>query len=102
MTVKAIERIGNHIRIIDQTKLPGEIVYRDLDDYHEIITAIRRLEVRGAPAIGIAAAYGLAVAAMQTGAEDFGSIRRLGEEIKAARPTAVNLFWAIDRVVKRV
>ncbi len=102
MTVKAIERVGNHVRIIDQTKLPGEIVYRDLDDYHEIIAAIRRLEVRGAPAIGIAAAYGLAVAALQIGAKDCSSVRRLGEEIKAARPTAVNLFWAINRVVKRV
>jgi methylthioribose-1-phosphate isomerase len=102
MTVKAIERIGNHVRLLDQTRLPEQVVYRDLDDYREIIQAIKRLEVRGAPAIGIAAAYALAVGAQELPDGNPESIRRLGDEIKKARPTAVNLFWAIDRVNARV
>jgi methylthioribose-1-phosphate isomerase len=102
MTVKAIERIGNHIRLLDQTRLPEDVIYRDLDDYREIILAIKRLEVRGAPAIGIAAAYALAVGAQQLSARSIEEVRKLGEEIKSARPTAVNLFWAIDRVVGAV
>jgi methylthioribose-1-phosphate isomerase len=100
MKVKAIERIDNRIRIIDQTKLPGELVYHNLENYHEVIGAIKRLEIRGAPAIGIAAAYGLALAVEREGKGDPEAIKRFAEEIKAARPTAVNLFWAIDRLVK--
>jgi methylthioribose-1-phosphate isomerase len=99
MKVKALERIGNRLRLLDQTKLPESLVYLDLDNYKEIIAAIKRLSVRGAPAIGIAAAYGLAVAAHQTEAPDAEYVRRIGEEIKCARPTAVNLAWAVDRVL---
>ena len=100
MKIKSIERIGSKIRLIDQTKLPGELVYRDLDDYREIIQAIKRLEVRGAPAIGIAAAYALAIAVEQSGDCRPASIRLMAEEITAARPTAVNLFWAVDRMLQ--
>ncbi len=102
MVVKSIERVGHAVRILDQTRLPIEVHYRDLDDYREIIDAIRRLEVRGAPAIGIAAAYALAVAVEQTKAAGLGAIALLASEIKSARPTAVNLFWAIDRVLDSV
>lgn len=102
MIVKPLERIGQAIRILDQTKLPTEVIYRELADYREIITAIKRLEVRGAPLIGIAAAYGLAIAVQQTGAREPDSIRRLAKEITDARPTAVNLFWAIDRCLGRI
>lgn len=102
MKVVAIERIDDHVRLIDQTKLPGELVYHDIDDYREMIEAIRRLEVRGAPAIGIAASYGLALAVKQARAFDGATMERLATEIKAARPTAVNLFWAIDRCVAAV
>lgn len=101
MIVRALERNGNCLRLIDQTRLPGEIVYNDYDNHHDIITAIQRLEVRGAPAIGIAAAYALAIAAGRLGENEFSldGVRRLGEEIKAARPTAVNLAWAVDRLL---
>jgi methylthioribose-1-phosphate isomerase len=102
MQVEAIVRQGNTIRLIDQTQLPEKLVHHDITDHHEMIEAIRRLEVRGAPAIGIAAAYGLALAVRNSGDASIENVRRLGEEIKAARPTAVNLFWAIDRVLSRV
>ncbi|MFZ1682905.1 MAG: S-methyl-5-thioribose-1-phosphate isomerase [Candidatus Zixiibacteriota bacterium] len=102
MKVKALERVGNRLKLIDQTQLPIKLVYRELSDHLDIIESIKRLEVRGAPAIGIAAAYALAIAVQQTGKYDIADINRFAAEIKAARPTAVNLFWAIDRVVARV
>ncbi len=102
MQIRAIERVEDHVRIIDQTKLPNEKVFRDITDFVDLIFAIKRLEVRGAPAIGIAAAYCLAMAATETEAQTLADITNLGEQIKAARPTAVNLFWAIDRLVKKI
>ena len=62
MKVKAIERQNSSIKIIDQTKLPSELNYLVLDDYQQVVEAIKTLRVRGAPAIGIAAAYGMAMA----------------------------------------
>ena len=102
MRVKAVDRHGDQLRLIDQTRLPGEVIYHDYDDYHEIIAAIRRLEVRGAPAIGIAAAYGLAVGVLQMGDFGINGIDKVAADIKAARPTAVNLTWAVDRVMQRL
>ncbi len=96
--VKALERVGDKLRLLDQTRLPAETIYRELDDYQEIIGAIKRLEVRGAPAIGIAAAYGVAVGVRQVGKFDDAAVDKIIGEIRAARPTAVNLFWALDRV----
>lgn len=98
----ALERAGDKLRLIDQTRLPGELVYRELDDYLDIIASIKRLEVRGAPAIGIAAAYALPIAAIQTGRHALAELTEIGSEIKASRPTAVNLAWAIDRVLARI
>lgn len=102
MKVKSIERVGNRLKWIDQTALPGRLIHKESDDYHEIINAIKRLEIRGAPAIGIAAAYGIAVAVQKTEKFDPGSVKRIGEQFKESRPTAVNLFWAVDRVLARV
>ena len=102
MIVKAVERVGDRVRLLDQTRLPGEETYNDYDNYRELIRAIQRLEVRGAPAIGITAAYALAVAVKQSGDASFKNIEKLAAEIKAARPTAVNLSWAIDRVLGKV
>jgi len=99
MKIKSIERVGNGVRLLDQTKLPTQVVYRTLDDYRDVITAIKRLEIRGAPAIGIAAAYALAIAVQQAKDGKPVTVGRLANEIKAARPTAVNLFWAVDRAV---
>jgi len=102
MTVNAIERVGSSIRLIEQTRLPLEFNYLELDDYKDVIGAIKRLDVRGAPAIGIAAAYALAMAVEKSGDFSREYIDRAATEIKNARPTAVNLAWAIDRVLDRL
>ncbi|GAB4272896.1 MAG: S-methyl-5-thioribose-1-phosphate isomerase [Candidatus Promineifilaceae bacterium] len=94
------------VRMLDQRKLPHETVYNDYTDYREVAAAVREMVIRGAPAIGAAAAYGLALAA---GEDTAVSLPALQEKIKEAaqvlrqsRPTAVNLFWAIDRVLRLV
>ena len=93
------------VRIIDQRRLPTEFVERDLTALDEVCDAIRTLSVRGAPAIGICGAMGLAVAVAShanEGRDEFlARVRRCGEEIASTRPTAVNLAWAINRVVDR-
>lgn len=99
MLIQAVSRSDGGIRLLDQTKLPTEVIYKDLTDYRDIIVSIKKLEVRGAPAIGIAAAYALAIAARQTATTNLTELGKLADEIKAARPTAVNLMWAIDRMV---
>ena len=85
----------NQLVLIDQTKLPHELVYYHCKTYKDVIHAIKTMKVRGAPAIGVAAAFGMALAELE-GVD----LHKAGEEIKAARPTAVNLFWAVDRVLK--
>ncbi len=102
MKVNAIVRDGKRIKLIEQTKLPLEFNYLELDNYKDIIGAIKRLDVRGAPAIGIAAAYALAIAVEASDDFTLHYIEEVGDEIKAARPTAVNLAWAIDRVTDRI
>ncbi len=93
------------VRLIDQRQLPRQVVYLDCADHHEVAEAIRNLSVRGAPAIGIAAAMGLALGArsIQTRNPDhvLRELSRIADELAATRPTAVNLFWALDRM-KRV
>ena len=101
MTIKAVVRVGNSLRFIDQTQLPILFVQKTTDNYCEIITAIKRLEIRGAPLIGIAAAYGIAIASEKVGEITPEFVHRVAEEFCQSRPTAVNLFWAIDRVMKR-
>ncbi|RKX17155.1 MAG: S-methyl-5-thioribose-1-phosphate isomerase [Candidatus Zixiibacteriota bacterium] len=101
MNFKTIEKIPNGIRIIDQTRLPVELIYETLTDIESVIRAIKRLEVRGAPAIGIAAAYGLALAVENEKRFDAEFVNSLAEQLKASRPTAVNLFWAIDRMLQK-
>jgi methylthioribose-1-phosphate isomerase len=94
--------VPGKVRILDQTRLPGACDFIETADIEVVFTAIRTLQVRGAPAIGIAAAMGVA-AAMQTladrpAAERVAETRRLADRLAAARPTAVNLFWALDRM----
>jgi methylthioribose-1-phosphate isomerase len=88
-----VEWCGDRLRILDQTLLPGKVRYREALDAATVAEAIRRLAVRGAPLIGIAAAYGLALEARRGG-----DVQRAGELLAATRPTAMNLRWAIDRV----
>jgi methylthioribose-1-phosphate isomerase len=88
--------------LVDQTRLPVEEVERSCATWPEVADCIRTLVIRGAPAIGVAAAFGVALAARQSGARDFeGLLADLEEAIKglgATRPTAVNLFWALERM----
>ncbi len=102
---RSIEWRNGVLRLLDQRLLPHEIVFRNISDYREVAEAIREMVIRGAPAIGAAAAYGLALAAMNSQAKDasalLGDLEKAAEVLKSARPTAVNLFWAIERVMKR-
>jgi methylthioribose-1-phosphate isomerase len=103
MKFRAIEPHGNKIRILNQRLLPLKTVYNDYDDYRDIIESIKTLEVRGAPAIGIAGAFALAVAAKSDVKADVEHMKRIltdvASEIKSARPTAVNLAWAVNRTL---
>jgi methylthioribose-1-phosphate isomerase len=98
--MKAVEWLGDRVRILDQTRLPHEEVYLELSDYLSIASAIVGLKIRGAPALGIVTAYGLALGALKiesSSREDF--LERFQDVIStiaATRPTARNLFWAID------
>lgn len=100
--MKAIEWISGKVRIIDQTRLPWEEVFVDISDYREVAAAIKEMRIRGAPAIGIAAAYGLALGAqgIETASkkEFLSKLRPISEALAATRPTAVNLFWALERM----
>ncbi len=99
---KTVEWKDGAVRLIDQTKLPTEVAYLDCKDVEHVAEAIKTLVVRGAPAIGITAAYGVALAARLIQAQGFDSFyEKLLEDcaqLAATRPTAVNLFWAIKRM----
>ena len=94
--------------LLDQTKLPTEITYVHCTDWRQVAEAIKMLRVRGAPAIGVAASYGLILAAMEAGrleapfSEQLTSLYEFSEILKETRPTAINLAWAVDRVISLV
>ena len=98
----ALNAAKDALHIIDQTKLPGELVFLDLHTQAEIWNAIKILQVRGAPAIGVAAAYGLYLAAREIQATDADAFRAklhdAAEYLASSRPTAVNLRWALERM----
>jgi methylthioribose-1-phosphate isomerase len=89
----------NEITILDQTRLPEHEVYVKLKTAKDVYDAIRSMNVRGAPLIGVAAAYGLVLAAYRGNAQE---IIEAGALIRSARPTAVNLFYAVERLYKRM
>jgi methylthioribose-1-phosphate isomerase len=90
------------VKLLDQRLLPGEELYLEIRDYREIIEAIKTLAIRGAPAIGVAAAMGAALGALSLKTEDAAQFQtrflEICREIAGARPTAMNLFWALDRM----
>ena len=94
------------VRMIDQRKLPRETVYNDYETATEVAQAIRDMVIRGAPAIGAAAAYGLALTATRSEAPDVDALRvelaSASKVLSESRPTAVNLFWALERMNKRI
>jgi methylthioribose-1-phosphate isomerase len=102
MNFKTIEWKGDRVRLLDQRKLPNEVRYLNCRDAFSVAHAIRTMAIRGAPAIGVAAAMGIALAAKR-----FQSLRpdafrkslgRVCQEMKKTRPTAVNLYWAVSRM----
>jgi len=95
--IRAVQWQGDHLRLLDQRLLPCEERWIDCVDASQITQAIKDLAVRGAPAIGIAAAWGVALAAKQGEPLD-----EVLATLRAARPTAVNLMWALDRMKKRI
>jgi len=95
--IRAVQWQGDHLRLLDQRLLPREERWIDCADASQITQAIKDLAVRGAPAIGIAAAWGVALAAKQDEPLD-----EVLATLRAARPTAVNLMWALDRMKKRI
>jgi methylthioribose-1-phosphate isomerase len=102
-TLRTVMWEDGRVKMIDQTLLPGRLLYRSYDRWEDVADAIRRLVVRGAPAIGVAAAMGVAVTAVNSKATSVDRLRlELGKAaagLRATRPTAVNLFWGIDRAM---
>ena len=99
--LQTITWTGTAARLLDQTKLPTETIYLDVTDEKQMWDAIRRLVVRGAPAIGVAAAFGAYLGVRGYEGDAAGLMRRLAEVcdyLATSRPTAVNLFWALERV----
>jgi methylthioribose-1-phosphate isomerase len=93
---------GDRLVLLDQRRLPGDEVYLECRTWSEVADAIRTLAVRGAPAIGVAAAFGVALAGLSSSAQDGDALLRdveaAADGLAATRPTAVNLFWALDRM----
>ena len=88
------------VKIIDQTKLPHQFIVKDLKTVKDAINAIKVMEVRGAPLIGGTAAYGIVLAALES--NDFNFIKKSSENLIESRPTAINLKWAVDRMIKKL
>jgi methylthioribose-1-phosphate isomerase len=103
--IKTLEWTSQGVRFIDQTRLPTEEIYVTCRTYQEVATAIRDMIVRGAPAIGVAAAMGIALGVKHSTATDVASLRtefgQICRTIGETRPTAVNLFWAIRRMQQK-
>ena len=107
--VRAVEPIrwtAEGVVMLDQRRLPGEVVYHTYTDYREVARAIKDMVIRGAPAIGVAAAMGAAIGVQHSPAKSLGELRAefatICETLARTRPTAVDLFWAIERCKRRL
>ena len=104
--IPTVEWNNGVVKILDQSLLPLKVEVIDCQDYHTVADAIRELRVRGAPAIGVAAAMGIALGAQAIPDQSFETFQRafftICDHMAATRPTAVNLFWAIERMKSRV
>ncbi len=104
--MRTIEWDNSVVRMIDQRKLPHEYVIVEFTDYRGIARAIKDMYVRGAPAIGVAAAYGLALAAVHSKGKNrsdlLADLEEAAHVLRRTRPTASNLSWALDRMLRRV
>lgn len=103
--MRTVEWHDGRVAMIDQRALPHELIVVECADYRQVAVAIRDMIVRGAPAIGVTAAMGLALAALQSAAQNRPALLRdletAAKELRAARPTAVNLGWALDRLLRQ-
>ena len=103
--MRTIEWKDGVVVTIDQTKLPNELVFLNMEKCSDVSSAIENMKLRGAPLIGVAAAYGLALTAFHSKAKNredlIREIEESAENLRKTRPTAVNLFWAINRIVKK-
>ena len=103
MTLKTVEWKNNSVVMIDQTKLPNELVFVTLTDYNQVADAIKTLVIRGAPAIGISGAFGLALAALNSKAnskdELINELKHAKKILFETRPTAVNLKWGLEKIM---
>ena len=88
------------VKIIDQTKLPHKFIIKDLENVKDVINAIKTMEVRGAPLIGATAAYGLVLSIIENKDQSF--LKKSAEDLINSRPTAINLKWAVDRMMKKL
>jgi len=102
--LRTVEWVGGHVRLIDQTRLPDRLVYVNLKDYRQVSKAIEDMVVRGAPAIGVAAAMGMALAARANRNKSrervLQQLEVAAKSLRASRPTAQNLFWAVERILQ--
>ena len=102
-SIRTVEWKNNKVIMIDQTKLPNKLVFVEYNDYNQVADAIRNLVVRGAPAIGVSGAFGLALAALQSNSETKEDLLLDLQEAKKilfeTRPTAVNLAWGLDQIM---
>ena len=104
MSLRTVEWKDNSVIMIDQTKLPNVLEYVTYTDFNQVADAIRTLVVRGAPAIGVSGAFGLALAALQSNATQKNELIAYLENAKKilfeTRPTAVNLAWGLDKIMQ--
>jgi len=102
-SLRTVEWKDNKVVMIDQTKLPNKLEFIEYDDYNEVANAIRTLVVRGAPAIGISGAFGLALAVLQSNAttkdELLSDLEKARKILFVTRPTAVNLEWGLEKIM---
>jgi len=105
MPISTIEWINGKVRIIDQTKLPHRLVYYEIKNVYSMRQAIKRLKVRGAPALGVAGAFGIILGIKSVKTKDYKKFKKKLDSVvnylASSRPTAVNLFWALERMNRR-
>ena len=101
--LRTVEWKNNKVIMIEQTKLPNELIFVEYDDFHQVANAIKTLRVRGAPAIGVSGAFGLGLAVLQSKAttnddllSDLEDARKI---LFSTRPTAVNLGWGLEKIM---
>ena len=103
MTLRTVEWKNNSVVMIDQTKLPNELVYVKYTDYNDVANAIRTLVIRGAPAIGVSGAFGIALAALQSSSKTteglLSDLEKAKKILFETRPTAVNLSWGLEKIM---